>query len=89
MIDFHEHEIAGAAHVTPDELNFAARPEDIEKGGRAVPPMGCNEGQRSRFPNWPAFDAILRNVENWVRSRTPPPRAESILVAHGPRGYLA
>ena len=44
------YEIAGAAHATPDELNFAAAPADIEKAGREVPPMSCNEGPRSRFP---------------------------------------
>ena len=68
---YRNYEIAGSAHATPDELNFAAAPADIEKGGRAVPPMACNEGPRSRFPNWPAFNAILRNLDTWVRTGTP------------------
>jgi hypothetical protein len=80
---YRNYEIAGAAHATPDELNFAAAPEDIEKGGRSVPPMACNEGPRSRFPNWVAFDAVLRNVDTWVRRGTPAPSAESILVVDG------
>jgi hypothetical protein len=80
---YRNYEIAGAAHATPDELNFAAAPADIEKGGRAVPPMACNEGPRSRFPNWPAFDAVLRNVDVWVRRGTPAPHAEPILVVDG------
>jgi hypothetical protein len=77
---YRNYEIAGSAHATPDELNFAAAPADIEKGGRSVPPMACNEGPRSRFPNGPAFNAILRNLDIWVKTGTPAPRAESILV---------
>jgi hypothetical protein len=64
------YEIAGSAHATPDELNFAAAPADIVKGGRDVPPMDCNEGPRSRFPNGPAFNAILKNLDTWVPTST-------------------
>jgi hypothetical protein len=77
------YEIAGAAHATPDELAFAASPADIEKAGRPVPPMNCNEGPRSRFPNGPAFNAIFRNLDTWVRKGIPPPRAEQIKVDNG------
>jgi hypothetical protein len=80
---YRNYEIAGAAHATPDELNSAAAPADIERGGRAVPPMACNEGPRSPFPNGPAFNAVLRNLDVWVRTGTPPPRAEPILVVDG------
>ena len=45
--------------------------------------MACNEGPRSRFPNWPAFNAILRNLDTWVRTGTPAPHAEPILVVDG------
>jgi hypothetical protein len=75
--------IAGAAHATPDELNFAAAPADIEKAGRPVPPMSCNEGPRSRFPNGPAFNAIFHNLDVWVRKGIPAPRAEQIQVDGG------
>ena len=80
---YRNYEIAGSAHATPDELNFAATPADIEQGRREVPPMACNEGPRSRFPNWPAFNAILRNLDTWVRTGTPAPHAEPILVVDG------
>lgn len=80
---YRNYEIAGSGHATPDELNFAAAPADIEKGGRSVPPMACNEGPRSRFPNGPAFNAILRNLDTWVRTGTPAPHAEQILVVDG------
>jgi sugar lactone lactonase YvrE len=77
------YEIAGAAHATPDELIFAATPADIEKTGHPVPPMSCNEGPRSRFPNGPAFNAIFRNLDTWVRTGTPAPKAEQIKVENG------
>ena len=77
------YEIAGSAHATPDELNFAAAPADIVKGGREVPPMDCNEGPRSRFPNGPAFNAILQNLDLWVRKGVAAPRVEQIRVDNG------
>ena len=77
------YEIAGAAHATPDELNFAAAPADIEKGGRAVPPMSCNEGPRSRFPNSPAFNAIWHGLDQWVRTGKPAFKTEQIKVENG------
>jgi hypothetical protein len=80
---YRNYEIAGSGHATPDELTAAAAPGDIEKGGRTVPPMACNEGPRSRFPNGPAFNAILRNLDEWVRGGTPAPRAEPIHVRDG------
>jgi hypothetical protein len=57
---YRNYEIAGAAHATPDELNFAAAPDDLVKAGRAVPPMACDEGPRSRFPNWVAAMPFFR-----------------------------
>ena len=80
---FRNYEIAGSAHATPDELNFAASPEDIIRAGRTVPAMRCNEGPRSRFPNSVAFNAILQNLELWVSKHIPPPRAEPISIDNG------
>jgi hypothetical protein len=77
---YRNYEIAGAGHATPDELIFCAKPEDIVKSGRAVPPMDCNEGPRSRFPNSVAFNAIFQNLVAWVRDGVPPPRADPIHV---------
>ena len=77
------YEIAGSAHATPDELNFAAAPADLVKAGRAVPPMSCNEGPRSRFPNSVAFNAIFRNLDAWVRTGVAAPRADPIRVENG------
>ena len=80
---YRNYEIAGAAHATPDELNFAAAPADIEKGGRLPPPMSCNEGPRSRFPNGIAFNAIFQNLDLWVRKGVAPPPGQPIEVENG------
>ena len=77
------YEIAGAGHATPDELAYAAAADDIVRAGRAVPPMACNEGPRSRFPSSVAFNAILQNLDLWVRKGTPPPKSASITVVDG------
>ena len=80
---YRNYEIAGSAHATPDELLYAAAPADIIKAGRAVPPMSCNEGLRSRFPNSLAMNAIFQNLDLWVRKGIAAPRAEPITVVNG------
>ncbi len=80
---YRHYEMAGAGHATPDELNFAAAPADIERAGRAVPPMNCNEGPRSRFPSRIFFDAAIRNLDLWVRYGIAPPHANPIEVVNG------
>lgn len=77
------YEMAGAAHATPDELYYSAAPADIIKAGRAVPPMSCNEGPRSRFPSSIFFDAMVRNLEAWVGEGVAPPHADLIVVQNG------
>ncbi len=80
---YRNYEIAGSGHATPDELAFAAAPDDLIKGGRSVPPMDCNEGPRSRFPSSIAFNAIYHNLNLWVTQNKPAPRAQPILVKDG------
>lgn len=80
---YRQYEMAGAGHATPDELNFSAEPADIVKGGRAVPPMDCNEGPRSRFPSQIFFDAVLHNLERWVAAGVEPPHGSPIVVENG------
>lgn len=80
---FRNYEIAGSGHATPDELLYSASPADMEQAGIAVPPMACNEGPRSRFPNSLFFNAALRNLDLWVREAVPAPRAEPIEVENG------
>ena len=69
---YRNYEIAGSAHATPDELKFAAAPDDIsEERPPEVPPMSCNEAPAAAaFPNWVAFDAIFHNLDLWVRKGT-------------------
>ena len=80
---YRHYEMAGAAHATPDELYYSARTEDIVAAGRAVPPMACNEGPRSRFPSRIFVDAALRNLDLWSRQGIPAPPGADILVQAG------
>jgi hypothetical protein len=80
---YRHYEMAGAAHATPDELLYSARPADIVAAGRDVPPMSCNEGPRSRFPNRIFVDAALRNIDLWSRYGLPAPPGRDILVENG------
>ena len=80
---YRHYEMAGAAHATPDELYFSARPQDILAAGRDVPPMSCNEGPRSRFPNRIFVDAALQNLDLWSRDGLPAPPGRDILVENG------
>lgn len=80
---YRQYEMAGAGHATQTELNFSAAPADIKKGGREVPPMNCNEGPRSRFPSPIFFDAMQRNLNQWVRKGIAPPHGSPIVVQDG------
>ena len=80
---YRHYEMAGAAHATPDELLYSARPEDIVAAGRDVPPMSCNEGPRSRFPSRIFVDAALQNIDLWSRDGLPAPPGRDILVQNG------
>lgn len=80
---YRHYEMAGAGHATPDELYYSAKPEDILRADRSVPPLSCNEGPRSRFPSAIFFDAALQNLDLWVRDGIAPPRSEPILVQNG------
>ena len=77
---YRHYEMAGAGHATPDELYYSAAPADIVKAGRAVPPLACNEGPRSRFPSSIFFDAIVRNLALWAGHGIAPPRVAPIEV---------
>ena len=79
---YRHYDIAGAGHATPDELWFAASSEDIVKGGRTPPALNCDQGPRSRFPSWVAYNAIYRNLKAWVEDGAPPPPSQNIEVAN-------
>lgn len=80
---YRHYEMAGAGHATPEELYSAAAPADIIAAGRAVPPLACNEGPRSRFPSGIHFNAAFQNLDLWVRRGIPPPRSTPIEVVDG------
>lgn len=80
---FRQYEIAGSGHASPDELYWGPAPQDLIQAGRAVPPLACNEGPRSRYPSSLAFNSILVNLDNWARNGVAPPRANVIAVVDG------
>ena len=80
---YRHYEMAGAGHATPDELFYSARSGGHPAAGRAVPPMDCNEGPRSRFPSRIFVDAALRNIDLWSRHGMPAPPGRDILVENG------
>lgn len=80
---YRQYEMTGAGHATPFELYYAAAPADIIQGGRAVPPMDCNEGPRSRFPSYIFYDAVLKNLDQWVRKGVAPPHGSPMIVQNG------
>lgn len=80
---FRRYEIAGSGHASPDELYWGAKPADLLQAGRAVPPLACNEGPRSRFPNKLGFNAALVWLDQWARDGIAPPHADLIQVVDG------
>jgi hypothetical protein len=80
---YRHYEMAGAAHATPDELEYSAAPADIIKAGRAIPASSCDEGPRSRFPSSIHFDAAMSNLNLWVRYGIKPPPGRDINVVNG------
>ncbi len=79
---YRSYDLAGAPHATRAELLYAASPTDIRRAGR-VPPTRCDQGPRSPFPSSIYFDAILHNLDQWVRHGTAPPPGRHIDVRHG------
>lgn len=80
---YRHYEMAGAAHATPDELEYSAAPADIIKSGRDVPASSCDQGPRSRFPSSIHFDAAMSNLNLWVRFGLKPPPGRDINVMNG------
>lgn len=80
---FRRYELAGSGHASPDELYWGPKPADLLTAGRAVPPLACNEGPRSRFPNKLGFNAALVWLDQWARNELAPPRAALIQVIDG------
>lgn len=80
---YRHYEMAGAAHATPDELEYSAAPADILKAGRDIPASSCDQGPRSRFPSSIHFDAAMSNLNLWVRYGLKPPPGRDINVVNG------
>ena len=79
---YRHYEMAGAAHATPDELDYSAAPAEIFKAGRDVP-TECGQGPRNPFPSSIHFDAAMTNLNLWVRYGLKPPSGRDINVVNG------
>ena len=83
------YELAGAAHFSTNNVVFG-EPLHINHGAGMPPATGdqmtCKEFGPPRyaalndFPVWIAFDAALRNLEDWVQKGKTPPHAELFAV---------
>lgn len=86
---FRYYEVAGASHATQAELDFGPAVADVLKANRPYPETGCYYGlPRSLFPFGMLFDAVLTNLDLWVRKGVLPPHGDYIEVqANPPAGY--
>ena len=79
---YRSYDLAGAPHATVAELRYSASPLDIKRAGRPLPASRCDQGPRSPFPSSIYFDAVLRNLDLWVRHGVAPPPGRHIEVRH-------
>ena len=70
---FREYEVAGAAHASPDELDFGPAFADILAAGAPMPPLTCGSGPRSPLSIGVFQSAAFANLDLWVRIGLPPP----------------
>lgn len=84
---FWHYEVAGAAHATPAELDYAPAVDDLVKAGVTPPVTECEvepgmKYPRSPFPVGRVFNAAWVNLDCWVEDEVVPPSAAPIDVAN-------
>jgi hypothetical protein len=79
---FRRYEIAGGCHFNTYGFALGPPPGDQAKVLGASCPWCCN-GTLSDIPQHYMFDGCLANLEQWVRTGTPPPKADRIQVDNG------
>jgi hypothetical protein len=80
---FREHEIAGAAHASQNELDFGPNYLDMLAAGAPFPPLSAGSGPRSPFHIRIFQSAALANLDLWVRNGVPPPPGALINFQNG------
>lgn len=77
------YEVAGAAHATPAELDYAPSVDDLMKAGVPLPATECEVAgkkyPRSPFPLGLVFNAAWHNLERWAEDGVAPPEAARIM----------
>jgi hypothetical protein len=84
---YRRYEVPGAAHITPTVGPQMVRPEDAAKAGVKGPPPNCKELSTYGMTDFPLeyfMDAAFANLDEWVRSNTPPPKAAVINAKAAP-----
>jgi hypothetical protein len=81
---FWHYEIAGAAHATPAELDYAPKLDDIVKAKVTPPVTECEPIPGMRYPRSPfplgvAFNAAWANLDRWLEDKVAPPAAPPIM----------
>lgn len=80
---FRRYEIPGAAHVNQISNDNKPGPVDIEKSGIPATPANCagiKEYGVTEFPIEYFMNSAYSNLYAWLRTGTPPPKAEPIIM---------
>ena len=76
---YRHYEMAGTGHATPVELYYSAAPGGHRQGRARGAADGLQRGPAQPLPDaTSSFDAVLQNLDRWVRTGIAPPRAEPI-----------
>lgn len=78
---YRHYEVAGGTHSGEIFDKWGPRADDLKRAGVESGPLkGCfpDATPPSQFPLNHAFNAIWQNLDEWVKSGTPPPRAKPL-----------
>ena len=80
---YRRYEVPGAAHVNQKSNDNKPCPADIQKAGVPPTPANCagvNEYGVTDFPIEFFMNSAYKNLYTWLRTGTPPPRAEPMIM---------
>ncbi|MBN1831210.1 MAG: hypothetical protein JW896_03780 [Deltaproteobacteria bacterium] len=80
---YRRYEIPGSSHVNQKSVDNKPCPADIQKAGVPATPANCagiNENGVTDFPIEFFMNSAYNNLYIWLRTGTPPPKAEPIMT---------